>query len=111
MIAEGSELVLMLKLLVPAGVTETPAEPLAVESAVLVAVTVTAVATATVGAVKRPELEIVPAEADQVTPVMLVSRTEAANCCVPPDVIDALDGETVTMILLPDPLETVTVNL
>jgi hypothetical protein len=80
-VAAGNDRVVMLKLVpVPAGVTATVAEPFAVGSAVLVAVTVTVVRAVTAGAVNNPVLEICPEVADQVTLVMLVSRTEAVNC-------------------------------
>ena len=48
------------------------------------------------GAVKVPSLEIEPAEADQVTAVLLVSATVAANRCfaVGPRVV--VEGETTT---------------
>jgi len=39
----------------------------------------------TVGAVKTPLLLIVPADADQATPVFDVPETLAENCCVPPE--------------------------
>jgi hypothetical protein len=74
--------------------TETVALAVLVVSAALVARTVTVVAVVTVGAVKLPALVIVPALADQVTPVLLVPWTLAENCCVAPDPILALVGET-----------------
>jgi hypothetical protein len=49
-------------------------------SATLVAVTV--YVPALPGAVYRPEIEIVPAVADQVTAVLLLPVTVAVNCCV-----------------------------
>src|SRR5215831_3562214 len=100
----------MLRVLVPAGDTETDAVPSAVGSAVLVAVTVTAVAAPTVGAVNKPELEIWPRETAQVTPVLLVSRTAAVNCCVAPEASDVVAGVTVTLIFPMLPLATVTVK-
>jgi hypothetical protein len=51
------------------GDTVTAADALLVESATLIAVTVTFVVVLTVGAVKKPEEEIVPALAFHVTPV------------------------------------------
>jgi hypothetical protein len=52
--------------------TETTALAVLVVSAALVARTVTVVAAVTLGAVKLPVLEIVPALADQFTAVLLV---------------------------------------
>jgi hypothetical protein len=52
--------------------TETTALAVLVVSATLVARTVTVVAVVTLGAVKPPVLEIVPALADQFTAVLLV---------------------------------------
>ena len=63
-----------------AGVTETVALDLFVVSATLVAVTVTLVLLLTLGAVNIPTLETEPAEADQVTAVLLVPWTVAENC-------------------------------
>lgn len=48
------------------------------------AVTVTLVGDATLGAVNRPLGEMLPLEADQVTPVFEVLLTLAENCCVAP---------------------------
>ena len=67
-------------------------------SAALVAVTVTAVLLLTAGAVNIPALEMLPAVADQVTVVLLVPCTVAANCCVLPEVRVELVGETVRLI-------------
>ena len=72
------------------------AEAVLLGSAKLVAVTVTVVATVTVGAVNRPEFEIVPALADQVTPTVLAPLTAAVNCCVPPETALTVAGETAT---------------
>lgn len=58
-------------------------------SAMLVAVTVTFVVEATVGAVKKPVGEIVPLEADQVTVVFEVFFTVAENCWLVPVAISA----------------------
>ena len=66
-------------------------------SAALVALTVTVVSVVTVGAVNNPEALIVPAVAVQVTVVFVLLLTVAVNCCVPPDAIDALVGDTVTL--------------
>src|ERR1017187_4013046 len=77
------------------------AVPLLVESAGLGAVTVTVWADAMeAGAVYRPAEEIEPAAGlvDQVTAVLEVLPTVAANCCVfPPLVIETGDGETETV--------------
>ncbi len=51
-----------------------------VESATLVAVTVTVALVLTIGAVKSPELEIEPAEAVHVTAVLVEPVTVALNC-------------------------------
>ena len=75
-------------------VIETVALAIFVASAALVARTVTVVAAVTLGAVKLPVLVIDPALADQVTPVLLVPWTLAENCCVAPDAMVALVGET-----------------
>ena len=77
-------------------VTTTAAVPDLVVSAALVAVTVTFVLTVTVGAWYRPETEIVPSDADQVTAVFELPATEALNCWVPADWTVAVAGETVT---------------
>jgi hypothetical protein len=75
--------------LAPAGCTVTVAEMDLVESATLVAVTVTMGGTGTVaGAVYSPLAEIVPALALgstlQVTAVLALPVTVAVNCCLPP---------------------------
>jgi hypothetical protein len=62
------------------GTTVTSAVGSALASATLVAFTITVCDEVTEGAVKRPELEIVPALADHFTAVLLVSRTLAVNC-------------------------------
>src|SRR5206468_2846058 len=82
-----------------AGLTATVALAFFEVFALLVAVTVTLVAVLTVGAANRPLLEIVPADADQVTPVLVVPCTLAVNCFVLPDVRDVLVGETVTLMV------------
>ena len=48
----------------------------------------------------KPEPEIVPALADQVTAVLLVPVTVAVNCWVAPDSTLALAGETETLTVL-----------
>ncbi len=72
----------------------------------LVAVTVTFILEAQVGAVNIPELEIEPPEADQVTAVFVEPVTVAVNCWVPAEEtvaeagdmeIDIADGTTVTV--------------
>jgi hypothetical protein len=62
-----------------------------------VAVIVTVVVALTLGAVNRPEAEIVPALADQVTAVFDEPLTVAVNCRVPPDVTVAVAGDTATV--------------
>ena len=79
------------------GLTATDALDFFVVSAALVAVTVTLVLLLTVGAVNIPALEMLPAVADQVTVVLLVPCTVAANCCVLPEASVELVGETVTL--------------
>jgi hypothetical protein len=59
----------------------------------LTAVTVTAVAVVTEGAVNRPLVEIVPALAHQFTVVPFAYWTTAENCCVWFEVTVALVGE------------------
>jgi hypothetical protein len=80
-----------------AGVTTTVAAECLVVSAVLVAVTVTLVLLFTAGAVNMPPPETAPAVEDQVTAVLLVPCTVAANCWVLPDATLALFGETATL--------------
>ena len=62
------------------GFTATVALDFLVVSATLVAVTVAFELLVTVGAVNMPPLETDPAEADQVTAVLLVPCTAAENC-------------------------------
>ncbi len=57
------------------------------------AVTVTFVVEVNEGAVKSPVLEMVPAEADHVTPVFVEPLTVAVNCSVLPEDTVALVGE------------------
>lgn len=47
----------------------------------------------TLGALKKPLLEILPKLVDQFTAVLLVPCTVAVNCCVPPDPVLRLVGE------------------
>ena len=64
----------------PVGLTTTITLALFAVFALLVAVTVTLVLVVTVGAVKRPLVEIVPADDVQVTAVLVEPRTVALNC-------------------------------
>ena len=64
----------------PVGLTTTIALAFFAVFALLVAVTVTLVLVVTVGAVKRPLVEIVPADDVQVTAVLVEPRTVALNC-------------------------------
>lgn len=80
-----------------AGFTETLTLAFFVLSAALVAVTVTVVFVVTEGAVNIPLPEIVPAEADHVTDVLLDPDTVAENCCPAPAVTEADVGETETL--------------
>ena len=81
--------------------TVTVALAIFVVSAALVARTVTVMAAVTLGAVKLPVLEMLPALADQVTPVLLVPWTLAENCWAAPDATLALVGETEMLTLDP----------
>jgi hypothetical protein len=67
----------------PAGVTVTVAAAWELVLATLVAVMTTEVLLVTLGAVKAPLLEMVPALADQVTAVLAVPLIWAVNCCCP----------------------------
>src|SRR5579862_6762878 len=69
-----------------------------VESAWLVAVTVTGVVAETLGAVNIPVELIVPAVADQVTAWFESLATVAVNCWVPFAATVTLRGESVTEI-------------
>ena len=82
------------------GTTVTYALALWLESAALFAVMVTLLLLVTVGGVNRPELDIIPALADQLTAVLLVPWTVAENCWVPPEATLALVGERTTVIEL-----------
>ena len=92
------------------GDTATAAFAVLVESATLTAVTVTFVVVLTLGAANKPEDEIVPALAFQVTPVLPVPLTRAENCWVPPEITLALVGEIEIVISPADPL-TVRLNV
>jgi hypothetical protein len=75
------------------GVTATVAVACELGLAVIVAVMVTEVLLVTLGAVKAPLLDTVPALADQVTEVSAVPLMLAANCCWPCDARFALTGK------------------
>ena len=79
--------------------TFTVAVACKLEFDVLVAVMVIAVLLVTLGATKAPLLEMVPALAVQVTPVLAVPLTWAVNCCCPAEVTVALLGE-ITIVLV-----------
>jgi hypothetical protein len=64
-------------------------------AATFVAVTVTLVEDVTDGAVNRPLLVIEPALAFHVTAVFGVEVRVATNCCIAPEEIVALEGESV----------------
>jgi hypothetical protein len=65
----------------------------AVLCSALLAMTVIGCALLVLGAVNNPLEEIVPALADQVTAVLLVLLTAAANWIFPPAAIDGSNGE------------------
>jgi hypothetical protein len=67
------------------GFTPIVARAYFVLSAALVACTTTLVVVVTLGDVNKPLVEILPLVDDQLTAVLVVLLTEAANCCVPPD--------------------------
>jgi hypothetical protein len=77
----------------------------AVESAALEAVTVTDFALVLVGAVNSPLADTLPALADQVTAVLLVLLTTAANCSFPPATTEGSAGVTCTLTELTDDFE------
>jgi predicted NBD/HSP70 family sugar kinase len=89
------------------GAILTVAEALASTDAWLLAVTVTAEVVCTMGAVKNPVLEIEPALAYQVTAVLLVPVTVAENCWLPPELSDAVVGESCRVIGVPPLLTTI----
>jgi len=76
-VLDGETVMLMVD---PVGLTPTVALAFFAVFALLVAVTVTLVLVVTVGAVKRPLVEIVPADDVQVTAVLVEPRTVALNC-------------------------------
>jgi hypothetical protein len=99
----GTEVVVIATVLgvgVDAALTETLALALFVESAALVAVMVTLVFADTLGAVNIPADEMEPALADQLTDVLVVPWTLAANCCVFPAPMLADEGDTETLIVV-----------
>jgi hypothetical protein len=69
-------------------------------SAALLAVTVIDFALDLAGAVNNPLAEMLPALADQVTAVLLVLLTTAANCTFPPATTDGSAGEICTLTVL-----------
>jgi len=93
----------------PDDTTVTPAAPVLLESAALVAVIVWVPVVE--GAVYRPLVEMVPTvvlppnipSTAHVTPVFEVPVTAAVNCCVPPVATLAELGLTVTVIPEADP--------
>jgi hypothetical protein len=92
--------------------TFTDAVARALGSALLVAVTVTCLLLATVGAVYKPTVEIVPALADHFTAVLLVFEMKAVNWSLAPEFMLLAVGEIA--IFTPDvvvALETATLKL
>src|ERR1700747_1429462 len=67
-----------------------------VGSATLVAVTENVVVLVTMGAVKRPLVEIVPPLAVHFTAVLVLPVTLSVNCLVAPELTVAVVGEMVT---------------
>jgi hypothetical protein len=84
-VALDKDVVVMLSGVGAAAVTVSEVFADLVGSATLVADTVAVVFVLTAGARYRPEFEIVPAEAHQVTATFEVLLTRAVNCCVPVD--------------------------
>lgn len=78
-------------------VTVTLALAYLVVSATLVAVTVRLVPSATPARERSPVVEMLPADADQVTAVFVVFKTVAMNCSVPADGTETDEGEMVTV--------------
>jgi len=91
-----------------AGLTVAVAEDCARGLARLVAVIITAVLLETFGAVNSPLLEIMPALADQVTPVLEDPLILAVNRCCACDGTFAEAGKTVTTV--PDVLAATTMR-
>jgi hypothetical protein len=75
-------------------VTVTPVLACAAELATLLAVTVIDFVLILAGAVNKPLLEMLPALADQITPVLLVLVTAAVNCSLPLAATEGFAGET-----------------
>src|ERR1039457_850035 len=92
------------------GVTVAVAAAWELALATLVAVKVTEVVLVTLGAVKAPLLEIVPALADQVTAVSAVPLMRAENCCCACDARVVLTGEIESTVPLAELEETVSVK-
>jgi hypothetical protein len=82
------------------GLTAATAAACVLEWLALVAVIVTEVLVVTLGAVKTPVLEIVPALADQITAVSALPLMAAVNCCCACDARFALLGEIVIEVPL-----------
>jgi len=78
------------------GTTMTSENARLVNCAALAAVILNLVGDVTVGAAKRPSLEIVPALVDQFTAVLLVEVSVAVNCCLPPETTVNVAGMTLT---------------
>ena len=78
-------------LLVPGG-----AKAVVTEVDWLTSVITTCVALVTVGAMNRPELEMLPVVLYQVTPVRFVPVMVAVSCKLPADCTSAVEGETCT---------------
>ena len=80
-----------------AGVTVTEVAADFLGSAMLVALTMTAVAAVTLGAVNIPLVEMVPAEEDHATAVLAVLLTVAVNCWAPPEGTVGPRGDTLML--------------
>ena len=78
---------------------------LLVESARLVAVTLTWMVEATMGAVNKPDELTLPCVADHVTALLPVLLTNAVNCAVIPETTVAFEGEVETLTLPRPPTE------
>jgi hypothetical protein len=84
----------VLAVLVPSAIPGVISRGATKGRAALVAVIVTGVLLVTLGAVKNPLLEIVPALADQVTAVSAVPLMLAVNCCCVCDGMLVLLGDS-----------------
>ena len=80
------------------GLTLTLADAFLLGSATLVAVTVTLVSEATVGAVTTPVSETEPSLTLQMTALLLVPCTVALNCWLFPEAIRVAAGEIATLM-------------